>query len=199
MQLEVGTVVEGKVTGITNFGAFVELPGGKTGMVHISEVAPTFVKEIRDFVSEGQVVKVKVLSVSEDGKVSLSIKRLFPRPRGSTVRRLPGQTGPVITSGRPTKETRATALRICSPVLSRPATRKFPTLKRAWRVSAAVFPGTRVNKSKKSGVRSSAFLLLRRRARMPLRLSGAWLVACGLNSGALEAQSSFPRRKPDVI
>ena len=78
MQLEVGTVVEGKVTGITNFGAFAELPGGKTGMVHISEVAPTFVKEIRDFVSEGQVVKVKVLSVSEDGKVSLSIKKALP-------------------------------------------------------------------------------------------------------------------------
>ena len=52
MQLEVGMVLEGKVTGITKFGAFIELPGGKTGMVHISEVAPTFVKEIRDFVTE---------------------------------------------------------------------------------------------------------------------------------------------------
>lgn len=51
MQLEVGMVLEGKVTGITKFGAFIELPGGKTGMVHISEVAPTFVKEIRDFVT----------------------------------------------------------------------------------------------------------------------------------------------------
>lgn len=75
MQLEVGTILEGKVTGITKFGAFVELPGGKTGMVHISEVAPTYVKEIRDFVAEDQVVKVKVLSVGEDGKVSLSIKK----------------------------------------------------------------------------------------------------------------------------
>ena len=57
MQLEVGMVLEGKVTGITKFGAFIELPGGKTGMVHISEVAPTFVKEIRDFVTENQTVK----------------------------------------------------------------------------------------------------------------------------------------------
>ena len=75
MQFEVGTILEGKVTGITKFGAFIELPGGKTGMVHISEVAPTFVKEIRDFVTENQTVKVKVLSISEDGKVSLSMKK----------------------------------------------------------------------------------------------------------------------------
>ena len=72
MQLEVGAILEGKITGITKFGAFVELGEGKTGMVHISEVAPTFVKEITDFVSEGQTVKVKVLSVGEDGKISLS-------------------------------------------------------------------------------------------------------------------------------
>lgn len=76
MQLEVGTVLEGKVTGITNFGAFVELPGGKTGMVHISEVAPTFVKEIRDFVSENQMVKVKILNITPEGKISLSMKRV---------------------------------------------------------------------------------------------------------------------------
>ena len=75
-------VLEGKVTGITKFGAFIELPGGKTGMVHISEVAPTFVKEIRDFVTENQTVKVKVLSISEDGKVSLSMKKAMdPAPR----------------------------------------------------------------------------------------------------------------------
>ena len=74
-QLVVGSIVEGKVTGITKFGAFVDLGDGKTGMVHISEVAPTFVKEIRDFVKENDVVKVKVLSVSEDGKISLSVKQ----------------------------------------------------------------------------------------------------------------------------
>lgn len=88
MQLEVGSILEGKVTGITKFGAFVELPDKVTGMVHISEVASTFVKEIRDFVTEGQVVKVKVLSVGEDGKISLSIKKAQPpAPRQSAPKR----------------------------------------------------------------------------------------------------------------
>lgn len=80
MQLEVGKVLEGKVTGITKFGAFVELPGGKTGMVHISEVATSYVNEISDHIQDGQVVKVKVLSISPEGKVSLSIKRALPPP-----------------------------------------------------------------------------------------------------------------------
>lgn len=80
MQLEVGVVVEGKVTGITNFGVFVEIPGGKTGMVHISEVAQTYVNEIREHVKENQLIKVKVLSIGDDGKVSLSIKRAMERP-----------------------------------------------------------------------------------------------------------------------
>ena len=71
-KLEVGAIFEGKVTGITKFGAFVDLGNGKTGMVHISEVAPVFVKEIRDFVTEGQTVKVKIIGINEDGKISLS-------------------------------------------------------------------------------------------------------------------------------
>lgn len=75
MQLEVGAIVEGKVTGITKFGAFVELSDGRTGMVHISEIANTFVSEIRDHVTEGQTVKMKVLAIGEDGKISLSIKK----------------------------------------------------------------------------------------------------------------------------
>jgi len=75
MSLSVGSIVEGKVTGITNFGAFVELPENKTGMVHISEVASVYVKEIKDFVTVGQMVKVKILTIGEDGKISLSIKR----------------------------------------------------------------------------------------------------------------------------
>lgn len=75
MQLEVGSIVEGKVTSITKFGAFVELPGGKTGMVHISEVSPTYVKEISDHLSESQIVRVKILNIGEDGKISLSIKK----------------------------------------------------------------------------------------------------------------------------
>ena len=69
------------MTGITKFGAFVEMPDGKNGMVHISEVASTYVKEISDHVSVGQMVKVKVLSISEDGKVSLSMKRAQPPAR----------------------------------------------------------------------------------------------------------------------
>lgn len=75
MQLEVGLVLDGKVTGITKFGAFVELAEGKTGLVHISEVAPTFVKEIRDYVTENQIVKVKILSIEEKGKIGLSMKK----------------------------------------------------------------------------------------------------------------------------
>lgn len=78
MQLEVGEIYEGKVTGITKFGAFVTFEGGQTGMVHISEVAPTFVNEIKDFVTEGQTVKVKVLSINEEGKISLSMKKALP-------------------------------------------------------------------------------------------------------------------------
>lgn len=80
MQLEVGKIYEGKVTGITKFGAFVELDKDTTGMVHISEVANTFVSEIKDHIQEGQTVKVKVLSLGEDGKISLSIKKALPAP-----------------------------------------------------------------------------------------------------------------------
>ncbi len=74
MAIEVGSVLEGVVTGITNFGAFVELEEGKTGLVHISEVAGVYVKEVRDFLSEGDKVKVKVLNVDGD-KIGLSIKQ----------------------------------------------------------------------------------------------------------------------------
>ena len=82
MQLEVGNIVEGKVTGITKFGAFIELPGGKTGMVHISEVAASYVKEISDYLSLNQLVKVKVIGITPEGKVSLSIKQVSPPPAG---------------------------------------------------------------------------------------------------------------------
>lgn len=80
MQPDVGKIYEGKVTGITKFGAFVDIGDGVTGMVHISEVANTFVNEIKDHLTEGQQVKVKVLAVSEEGKVSLSIKKALPPP-----------------------------------------------------------------------------------------------------------------------
>lgn len=74
-QPNIGDILEGKITGITKFGVFVDIGDGVTGMVHISEVARTFVNEIRDFVKEGDAVKVKVLTVGDDGKISLSIKR----------------------------------------------------------------------------------------------------------------------------
>lgn len=83
MEPEVGKILEGKVTAITKFGAFVALEEGKFGLVHISEVANTFVNDIHEFVQEGQTVKVKVLS-AENGKINLSIKKALPqeeRPR----------------------------------------------------------------------------------------------------------------------
>lgn len=75
MQLTIGQIVEGKITGITNFGVFVDIGEGKSGLVHISEVAKTYVEDIKQFVKIGDTVKAKVLTISEDGKVSLSIKR----------------------------------------------------------------------------------------------------------------------------
>ena len=75
MAIEVGSIQEGKVTGIMNFGAFVSLPGGKSGLVHISEISNTFVKDVHDHLNVGQMVKVKVLEINEQGKINLSIKR----------------------------------------------------------------------------------------------------------------------------
>ncbi len=92
MQLEVGSILTGKVTSITKFGAFIDLGERKTGMVHISEIAATYVNEIREHLTEGQEVKVKVLNIGDDGKISLSIKKAVeitpqsrpqrPAPRG---------------------------------------------------------------------------------------------------------------------
>ena len=79
MELTVGTVLEGKVKSITNFGAFIALPDNMTGLVHISEVANCYVSDIRQHLTEGQDVKVMVLG-NDDGKLKLSIKRLQPRP-----------------------------------------------------------------------------------------------------------------------
>lgn len=78
MLVEVGNIVEGKVAGITNFGAFIQLPEGKTGLVHISEIAEEYVKDIKNHLQENQEVKVKVLSM-ENGKISLSIKKAIDR------------------------------------------------------------------------------------------------------------------------
>ncbi len=83
MAIEVGSVLEGTVTGITKFGAFVDLGNKQTGLVHISEVANEYVENISDFIKEQDTVKVKVLSVDEKGKISLSIKQTQPKPESA--------------------------------------------------------------------------------------------------------------------
>ena len=80
MEFTVGAVLEGKVKSITNFGAFVSLPDNKTGLVHISEVANTYVSDIRQHLTEGQDVKVVVIG-TDAGKINLSIKRLEAKPQ----------------------------------------------------------------------------------------------------------------------
>lgn len=87
MGLAVGEILEGKVTGITKFGAFVALPEGKSGMVHISEVANSFVNDIKEFLKEGDTVRVKVINIDDAGRINLSIKRAAEhtqQPQGRT-------------------------------------------------------------------------------------------------------------------
>lgn len=79
-------ILEGTIKSITKFGAFVSLPGGRSGLVHISEIAHSYVANVSDFLSEGQAVKVKVVSIDEAGRINLSIKKATPpppRPQGS--------------------------------------------------------------------------------------------------------------------
>jgi len=82
MAIEVGAKLEGKVTGITHFGAFVDLSGGVTGLVHISEIADNYVKDVKDHLKIDDIVKVKVINVDKDGKIGLSIKQAVDRPEG---------------------------------------------------------------------------------------------------------------------
>ncbi len=96
MELKTGVIMEGKVTGVTKFGAFVDLGENRTGMVHISEVARSFVQDINDHVKVGDTVKVKILSIGEDGKIGLSMKRAMdPPPQRS------GPRPPVQQASRP--------------------------------------------------------------------------------------------------
>lgn len=80
MSIAVGTIIEGVVTGITSFGAFIQLPDGEVGLVHISEVADAYVKDVKDYLKENDRIKVKVINVDEKGKIGLSIKQANPRP-----------------------------------------------------------------------------------------------------------------------
>ncbi|NQD66930.1 RNA-binding protein S1 [Bacillus haikouensis] len=81
MSIEVGSKLQGKVTGITNFGAFVELSEGSTGLVHISEVADNYVKDINEHLKVGDEVTVKVINVENDGKIGLSIRKAKDQPQ----------------------------------------------------------------------------------------------------------------------
>ena len=100
MELTVGTILEGKVKSITNFGAFVSLPENKTGLVHISEVANAYVSDIRQHLAEGQDVKVVVIG-AENGKINLSIKRLEARPQRESAPR-PAQPSHPARAATPT-------------------------------------------------------------------------------------------------
>ncbi len=80
MEFGVGSILEGKVTGITKFGAFVSLPGNKSGLVHISEIAYSYVNDINEHLSVGQMVKVKVIGIDANNRINLSIKQASPPP-----------------------------------------------------------------------------------------------------------------------
>lgn len=97
MSIEIGSIVEGVVSGITNFGAFIELPGGQTGLVHISEVADAYVKDVKDYLKDKDKVMVKVIAIDK-GKIGLSIKQANPTPA-------PGPSRPM-GSSRPSGSSR---------------------------------------------------------------------------------------------
>ena len=112
MSLEVGNVVEGRVTGVTKFGAFVALPDGKSGLVHISEIANSFVNDVNEFVQLGQTVKVRILSVSPEGKINLSMKRAIEEARPMRL------TRPAVTprpAPRPTAPVGPEAVQVSGP------------------------------------------------------------------------------------
>ena len=101
MEFGVGSILDGKVTGITKFGAFVALPEGRSGLVHISEIAYTYVNEVSDYLKEGQEVKVKVIGIDQANRINLSIKKVSdppPRPAGGQGGR-PARTGGTPRSG----------------------------------------------------------------------------------------------------
>lgn len=116
MQPEVGAVLEGKVSGVTKFGAFVNLPGGKSGLVHISEIANTFVSDVAQFVSVGQTVKVKVIGINGD-KINLSIKRA-EETQEAPRKRAPSQPRPA--APRPQQSTQPTG-QVAAPTEDRPS------------------------------------------------------------------------------
>ena len=107
-QLTVGTVVEGTVKQITKFGAFVLLPDRSTGMVHISEIAHSYVNDIHEHLTEGQTVKVMVIG-TENGKINLSIKRTVAPPKPQYNRPRPSSDRPQQGGERPAHDRRRPA------------------------------------------------------------------------------------------
>ncbi|MBR6510306.1 MAG: S1 RNA-binding domain-containing protein [Clostridia bacterium] len=101
MQLTVGQIVEGKITGITNFGVFVDLGDGKSGLVHISEVARSYVNDIKEHVKINDIVKMKVLTISDDGKISLSIRRALENEIEEKPKRQPRREKPQSAPSKP--------------------------------------------------------------------------------------------------
>lgn len=113
MQVEVGAVVEGTVTGITKFGAFVSLPDGRSGLVHISEIANTYVNDVNEFLKLGDKVKVRVLAVTPDGKINLSIKKAEPAPERPNNR--PNNNGGAPRAARPNNRSAQPAGQVSGP------------------------------------------------------------------------------------
>ena len=102
MELGVGSILDGKVTGITKFGAFVALPEGRSGLVHISEIAYSYVNEVSDYLKEGQEVKVKVIGIDQTNRINLSIKKVNDppqRPQGGFQGSRPPRQGGAPRSG----------------------------------------------------------------------------------------------------
>ncbi|MBG9988217.1 RNA-binding protein S1 [Aerococcaceae bacterium DSM 111176] len=75
MSIEVGQKIEGTVSSVKNFGAFVNLENNQSGMIHISEVSDGFIKDINDFLTAGDTVTVKVIKITDDGKINLSLRQ----------------------------------------------------------------------------------------------------------------------------
>ena len=117
MAIEVGNAFEGRVTGVKPVGAFVALPEGRVGMVHISEVSNEFVQDINTVLHDGDEVKVQVINIAPDGKVALSIKRLLPRPDRREGGHFGGNGG---RGGRPPREGGRAAARDAAPRVWQP-------------------------------------------------------------------------------
>ena len=108
MAIEVGSVVEGKVTRITNFGAFVDLEDGNSGLIHISEVSDEYVNSVSDFLEEGQTVQAKVVNIDANGKIALSIKKLKLQQKSESEKNFaPKNRQQMQISRRPNRQTSA--------------------------------------------------------------------------------------------